>query len=203
MSDAQFWDRIARKYAKSAIKDMDSYEETLRRVASYLRRDSRMLEAGCGTGTTALKLAPLVRDYVATDISAGMIEIAREKAAAEGAAVDFRVAPADARDLGPFDVVFNSSLLHLVPDQGATLAAFHDALEPGGLLIAKVPCVGEMSWFLRPAIRVMQAFGRAPFLRYQTAPELIAAVEAAGFDIVESSELPKGKPIRFIVARKR
>jgi ubiquinone/menaquinone biosynthesis C-methylase UbiE len=39
---------------------------------------------GCGTGTTALKLAPSLGRIMATDISGEMIAIAREKARAEG-----------------------------------------------------------------------------------------------------------------------
>jgi ubiquinone/menaquinone biosynthesis C-methylase UbiE len=82
--DAQFWDRAARKYATDPIADIAGYERTLERTRHYLKGDETAFEFGCGTGTTALKLAPFVQRIVATDISAEMIAIAREKAKAEG-----------------------------------------------------------------------------------------------------------------------
>ena len=83
-SDAQFWDRIARKYATDPIADIAGYERTLERTRHYLRSTRSSFEFGCGTGTTALKLAPSVGRIIATDISDEMIAIAREKAKAEG-----------------------------------------------------------------------------------------------------------------------
>lgn len=77
---SEFWDGIARKYAARPIKNMPAYERTLERAQSYLAAGDHALEVGCGTGTTALKLAPHVRHITATDVSAEMIAIAREKA---------------------------------------------------------------------------------------------------------------------------
>ncbi|TIX46041.1 MAG: class I SAM-dependent methyltransferase, partial [Mesorhizobium sp.] len=81
-SDARFWDRSSRKYAMGAIADQAGYERTLDRTRALLEPGDRVLELGCGTGTTALRLAGDVQDYLATDISAGMIAIANEKHAA-------------------------------------------------------------------------------------------------------------------------
>jgi ubiquinone/menaquinone biosynthesis C-methylase UbiE len=55
---ARFWDRIARKYAADPIADMAGYEATLQRVQGLLSTEQDVLEIGCGTGTTALRLAP-------------------------------------------------------------------------------------------------------------------------------------------------
>ena len=78
-SDARFWDRTSRKYAKAAISDQAGYERTLERTRALLGPDDRVLELGCGTGTTALRLAGDVQSYCATDISAEMIAIAEKK----------------------------------------------------------------------------------------------------------------------------
>ena len=80
-TDAQFWNKIARRYAANPVKDMSSYEQTLERAGSYLHADDSVLELGCGTATTALILAPQVTQYTATDIADEMIAIGREKAA--------------------------------------------------------------------------------------------------------------------------
>ena len=82
-SDTRFWDRAARKYAKGAIADQAGYERTLGRTLALLNAGDRVLELGCGTGTTALRLAGKVHDYLATDVSAEMIAIARERYGAE------------------------------------------------------------------------------------------------------------------------
>jgi ubiquinone/menaquinone biosynthesis C-methylase UbiE len=79
MASAIFWDKAANKYAASKIADMGGYEETLTRTRSFLHAEDHLHEIGCGTGSTALKLAPFVRQLTATDISGGMLAIANEK----------------------------------------------------------------------------------------------------------------------------
>ena len=59
-ADARFWDKSARKYAAAPIKDMEGYDRTVDRTRQLLRDTDTVLELGCGTGTTALKLAPHV-----------------------------------------------------------------------------------------------------------------------------------------------
>lgn len=78
-NDAHFWDRAARKYAADPIADMAGYERTLERTRQHLKGSDTVFEFGCGTGTTALRLAGSVERIVATDISGEMITIAREK----------------------------------------------------------------------------------------------------------------------------
>ena len=74
-----FWDRAARKYAKSPIGNVPAYEKTMERVQSHLSPTDHVLEVGCGTGSTAILLAPFVAEYRGTDISNEMIQIANEK----------------------------------------------------------------------------------------------------------------------------
>ena len=80
VNDARFWDRIATKYAADTIADMAGYERTLARTRDFLDGGQTAFEFGCGTGTTALGLAPFVARMVATDISGNMIAIARQMA---------------------------------------------------------------------------------------------------------------------------
>ena len=75
---AEFWDRTARQYAADPIADPAGYETTVRRVQALLSPRHSVLELGCGTGTTALRLAPFAGQLLATDVSAGMIAIAQE-----------------------------------------------------------------------------------------------------------------------------
>jgi ubiquinone/menaquinone biosynthesis C-methylase UbiE len=206
-NDARFWDRIARKYANDRIADMAGYERTLERTRHYLESDDTAFEFGCGTGTTALKLAPFVRRIVATDISSEMVAIAREKAEAEGQDnAEFEVATPDAVAWpdGAFDVALGFNVLHLVAAREATLKGIHRLLKPGGLFISKTPCLKEMNPVIRMAVPVMQVFGKAPYVTSFSEDELEREIAAPGFEIIERARHgSRGKdPRPFLVARK-
>ena len=208
-SDARFWDRISRKYAKDAIADLGGYERTLDRTRALLKPDDQVLELGCGTGSTALRLAGDVRSYLATDLSAGMIAIAKEKQAASAIAdLDFQIATAEASMLeaGRFNAVLGFNYLHMVRDVPGTLRRIHALLAPSGLLISKTPCLGDMtpllSLVLLPAMR---AIGMAPYVSVLRQAELCELVSSTGFDILATeNHATKGNDRRpCIVARKR
>ncbi|MEO0744182.1 MAG: class I SAM-dependent methyltransferase [Pseudomonadota bacterium] len=205
--DQTFWDKTAPKYAQQPISNMQAYEETLARTVSYLHPDNRLLELGCGTGGTALRLAPHVHSIVATDFSAGMIAQAQDRDPADN--VTFLQADAFSPDLEPgvFDVIVGFNLFHLVKDPRGVYARIHDLLAPDGLFISKTPCIGERSlgWkfgALRLAIPVMQFFGKAPFVNYEKIDGLEQDITAAGFRIVETGNYPVRPPNHFVVARK-
>lgn len=199
-----FWDQAAAKYAKSKIGDMPAYEATLDRIRSYLGPDMTMLEFGCGTGSTALILAPLVKRIIGTDISGEMCRIATGKAAANSIGnVEFRKAGAfDPQPEGPFDLVFGSSILHLIQGWPNTLTQLMPHVKPGGLLITKTPCVAEANILIRMAIPVMQFVGIAPFVQRLKVTEVDAEIEKAGYGIIETGQFQKGLPSRFVVARR-
>ena len=204
-TESGFWDRIAEKYAAQPVKDPEAYEHTLERTRAYLSPGDRVLEVGCGTGTTALKLGPSVGAMTGTDFSDGMIEIARHKAEEQGAAnVDFRCADVrgSTEEQGRHDAILAFNLLHLLRDPAAAIARIHGGLRPGGVFISKTVCLGGKGWLFWPMIAVMQLFGRAPhvgFLSIRTLEEMIAG---AGFEIVETGTFPASPPARFVVAGK-
>lgn len=201
----KFWDRIADKYASRPIKNEDAYQQTLARTRSYLSRSDRVLEVGCGTGSTALLLADAVDQIVATDISANMIAIAQGKATADGVDnVAFRTMDlqAAADPDAPFDVVMALNLLHLTEDLDGALTNLHRQVREGGLLISKTVCMAEVGRFWRLVLPVMQMLGKAPFVRFLTIPELEQAIERAGFQIIETGNYPVSPPNRYVVARK-
>lgn len=203
-----FWNRIARKYASDPIADLPGYEATVRRVAELLKPDQAVLEWGCGTATTALRLAAGTRDYLATDLSPEMIAIAREKLAGQ-ASLPLRLAIADAVGQvhrgASVDAVLAFNLLHLLPDLQQSLAKLLVPLKPGGLFISKTACVGEMNPLIsRLAIPLARLLGKAPPLLIFQEPTLLLALQGQGLRI-EAVERhgSKGKDIRvFVVARK-
>lgn len=207
-SDARFWDQISRRYAKDAIADQGGYERTLERTRALLRPDDHVLELGCGTGSTALRLAGDVQRYLATDISAGMIAIAREKLSASPVpALAFEVATADdsIRETGQFNAVLGFNYLHLVRDVPGTLRRIHALLAPEGLFISKTPCLGDMNPLLSLALPGMRLIGKAPYVSVFRLAELRERVSAAGFEILTAeNHASRGNDRRpFILARKR
>lgn len=207
-NDARFWDRSARKYAAAPIADMAGYERTLERTRHYLKSDHVVFEFGCGTGTTALKLASYVGRIVATDISSEMIAIAREKADVEGCLkAAFEVATPDAAHWPDetFDVALGFNVLHLVAAREAALRGVHRLLKTGGIFISKTPCLKEMNPIVPIAVRVMQAFGKAPYVAFFSARDLEREMAAVGFEILECARhASRGKDARpFLAAKKR
>jgi SAM-dependent methyltransferase len=205
---ARFWDRTAARYAADPIADPAGYEATLQRVQGLLSPDQQVLELGCGTGTTALRLAPFTRRLRATDVSARMIDIAREKLAARPVPqLSFEVADAEAAigAGGEFDAVLAFNLLHLVTDLDQALAMARQTLRPGGLLITKTACIAEMNPLIPYlALPLMRAIGNAPHALCFKADALRAAIARQGMEIVTVERHgTRGRDFRvFIVARK-
>lgn len=206
-SDARFWDRSSKSYARSRISDQAGYERTLERAGALLKPADSVLELGCGTGTTALRLAGGVESYLATDISAGMIAIAQEKLAANPiTGLVFRAATAEAlaSEATRFGAALGFNYLHLVRDLAGTLSSVHALLAPGGLFISKTPCLGDMNPLIKLALPLMQMIGKAPYAGVFSAQKLGDLIAAAGFEVLSTERhASKGKDSRpFIVARK-
>lgn len=205
-----FWDNAAEKYAKAPIADMKAYEYTLERTKSYLTKEDHVLELGCGTGSTALLLAPEVAHITASDISNNMVEVGHRKASADGVSnISFIASDIDGPELdtGPFDVVMAHNLIHLLEDTPAVMKRVNQLVKPGGIFISKTVCKpGKGTPFKMRLILLilplMQMLGKAPFVKFMEISELERHVTDAGFKIVETSNHPVAPPSRYIVAKK-
>lgn len=204
MTNPAFWDNIAAKYASRDVSDPMAYEATLDHVRTFLKASDKVLEIGCGTGSTALALAPSVAYMTATDISAEMLKIAQEKLGVTTMDnVGFvRVDAETATPGAPFDAACAFNVLHLVDDLPTTLRHLHSQVKPGGLVISKTPCFKDMAVFVRMIIPVMRLFKKAPPILQFGITELESAFHAAGFTITESRHFGKHRAHRFMVARR-
>ena len=199
-----FWDNIAPKYARKPVADPVAYEQKLTQVRSLLRPTDRVLEIGCGTGSTALRIAGSVSQVTATDMSHGMIRIAQSKLVGDAPAnVSFHQADAiDPMEGGPFDVICAFSLLHLVNDLPLVLSHVRGHLKPGGLFISKTVCLKQTAWPIRIMVRILTAIGIAPHVVSLGEADLVRHLKDAGFSIDRVSYFGKKQVSPFIVARR-
>ncbi len=199
-----FWDNIAPKYAQKPVPDLAAYEEKLARVSSLLRSTDRVLEIGCGTGTTALRLAPCVAHMTATDLASKMIEIAQTKREKE-AVTNVKFCQAEAADTvegHPFDVITAFSLLHLIADIPRVLKSVREQLKPGGLFISKTECLQNRTFLMRALVPVLTAVGIAPRVTVLSTDDLNRLLREAGFEIEQTCYFGNNRSNPFIVARR-
>ncbi|HEY7067360.1 MAG TPA: methyltransferase [Chloroflexota bacterium] len=101
-------------------------------------RGLRVLDAGCGTGNTAVRIAHRYPelDIVGIDLSEASLETARAHAARLEVGANLtlrRLAIEDVRALGGrFDYIVASGVLHHLPDPDAGLRALAEVLAPTG-----------------------------------------------------------------------
>ncbi len=93
------------------------------------------LEAGCGPGILAIRLAKeLGVKVTAFDISEDMIEIARSAAREMGVEVEFRVGDVEKDYFGEFDLVYSTFSLHHWSNPERGLRNLWSMVKPGGYL---------------------------------------------------------------------
>jgi len=207
MSDSEkFWDKSAEKYSKSKISDLESYEKKLAETQSLLNPHMRILEFGCGTGSTAIAHAPFVEHIDAIDISDNMLEIGRGKARdagvenitfTRGTLTEFNAEDASV------DAVLGLSILHLLPDRETTLNEVHRILKPGGYFINSAVCLGDsLLRFIKLISPMAKALGLMPDFFVFTEDELATEITNSGFEIERQWNHDGGGVKVFIIARK-
>jgi ubiquinone/menaquinone biosynthesis C-methylase UbiE len=185
VTSSDFWDRVAPGYSKQPIADTETYARKLAATQALMRPSMAVLEFGCGTGSTALEHARHVAKIDATDVSAAMIAIAEQKARDAGIGnVSFRQAGVEDFEAPDesYDLVLALNLIHLLPDRRAALAKVHRLLKPGGLFVSSTVCLADRLWLLRPVIPVLQWLGKAPYVSFLRAENMLREVTSAGFE---------------------
>ena len=203
----KFWDKTAERYAKSAISDEETYQKKLAETQSFFRPDMRILEFGCGTGTTAIHHAPHVQHVEATDISENMLEIGREKAReagidnitfTRGTLVELKAEDAS------FDAVLGLNVIHLLPDRQAVFEEVARILKPGGIFVSSTTCLGHSFLrFIKLVAPLGKMMGLMPDVFIMTEEELTGEVTHAGFKIERQWHHGRGGIAVFIIARKQ
>ena len=132
-----FWSRIAGVYDLiENIYNGKANARTTDYVASLMSGDDRVLECACGTGMFSVKIAPRVKELVATDFAEGMLK----KAAAKCRKFDnVTVEPGDITSLkyedSSFDKAVAANVIHLLDDPSKAIAELKRVVKPGGTII--------------------------------------------------------------------
>ncbi|GAB3458293.1 class I SAM-dependent methyltransferase [Streptomonospora sediminis] len=130
--------RYAERFAALADSGADVHGEA-RFCAGLLEPGSRVLDAGCGTGRVAIRLAEMGHACTGVDADASMLDQARRRAP-EMVWVEADLAEVGELGLAPgFDMVVAAG--NVIPLLGpgtepAVVAGMAELLRPGGLLVA-------------------------------------------------------------------
>jgi ubiquinone/menaquinone biosynthesis C-methylase UbiE len=203
--ETAFWNKLADKYSRRPISDEATYQKKLDITRKYFKPDMDVLEIGCGTGTTAIAHAPFVGHIRATDLSTRMVEIAKDKAKAEGIDnVTFEALSVDALDVpdASIDAVLAHNILHLLEDKQRAITDIHKMLKPGGVFVTSTACIGDMMLPLRLIIPVGRLLRLFPLVKVFSVAELQESLVNAGFEIDYEWQPKKSAPA-FIICRKR
>ena len=205
MDAEKFWDNAAEKYAKSPIGNEAVYREKLEATQKYFNAESLVLELGCGTGTTSIYHAPLVKHILATDISNSMLEIGRNRAREAGVEnVTFQQATIEnfVAEPASFDIVLALNIIHLIDDPAAAVSKVFTLLKPGGVFVSSTACLGDVRFnYYRILIPIMRLLGKAPPVHYVKRSDLERYFADAGFEIDFQRPRIKGEAAFFIVKK--
>jgi SAM-dependent methyltransferase len=142
--NAEYWD--------TRIGEGNDFVETLiwpvtQRLLE-LQPGQRVLDAACGNGLYARRIAALGVDVVAFDFSANLIQLARERLTPHSSLITYHVLDATdepallALGEGTFDAAMCNMALFDIADVGPLLRALSRLLRPGGRFVFSImhPC---------------------------------------------------------------
>ena len=201
----KFWNKIAARYARQPIADLEAYHAKLDATKACLKPDDIILDVGCGTGSLALELSTCVSEVHAIDLSSEMIKIANQKAADDSVGnVTFHNTTIDRVSFKSetFNAICAYNVLHLVDDRSATLNTILDLLKPGGFFISATACLGESRVPFRFLLPIVKLFGRAPAVQVFGIQELERDLLDAGFVEIKRKKVSSDKTNGFLVAAK-
>ena len=96
-----------------------------------------ILDIGCGGGLLSEPMARLGANVIGADAAARNIPVARLHAEQAGLGIDYRNTTAEALAAQglQFDAILNMEVIEHVADPASYLAACHDLLKPGGIML--------------------------------------------------------------------
>ena len=117
------------------------------------------LDVGCGAGLLAEPLARLGAQVTAVDAAPELIEVAKDHAAGQGLAIDYRAVGVEAVE-GKFDLVTAMEVIEHVAEPQEFIDSLGRRLADGGLLILSTP--NRTAWSKLLTITLAEGFGQIP-----------------------------------------
>jgi ubiquinone/menaquinone biosynthesis C-methylase UbiE len=152
--DRVFAGAFAEEYARKHGKIAEKFgHEVAQELVQRGFQAGRVLDAGCGFGTTAIVLAQAFpqSQVVGIDLSEPLLALAVRAAQADGLGERATFEKADVQQIpyddGGFDVVVNVQMLHIVDDPVAMLNELERVLAPDGFLFLADIRRSWVGWF--------------------------------------------------------
>ena len=184
----QQFGQVAANYSTSAVhaKGADLAEMV---KAAALTGQERVLDAGCGTGHTALTFAPLVTQVIAVDFTEGMLAQGRLLAQERGLTnLDFRFADVETLPFSAaeFDLVVSRYSAHHWPHPVRALQEFLRVLRPGGAFILS-DIVSYDDYTCDTYLQAIELLRDPSHVRDHTVNQWLTMLTTAGFADVQVS----------------
>lgn len=196
-----YWERHAKRYDRSTRFLSRPVPRMLELAVEAARGKARVLEVAAGTGLVTTAIAPVVGELVATDYAGEMVKQLEGRVRDAGLA-NVLCEQADIHALrydgASFDAAFAANVLHLVPDLEGALASLRRVLRPGGVLVA--PTYLHEETIGAAVLSRLFALTGFPGRRRFTSATLPAAIEEAGFTVVQAETIPGPFPIGYVAA---
>jgi len=210
-----FWSKLAATY--DSVIDRQLGGRTRWLLRDRLTREvalGRAVEFGCGTGFFTPALAAKAEQLLATDVSEGMLQVAKEQVEAPN--VTFGVEDCQRTSLpdASVDTAFMALVIQFT-DPPMTLAEMHRILKPGGvLLIANLdpfalPPLARLRFLVRVLYHGITAYRLKPPKSFGrnvlTKNQLVNLLAAAGFRVevaeaVNDTSRVSNVPVEYVRA---
>lgn len=135
-----YWNLRSNGFSSSVREELADRGEMISKELCQnldLERGSRVLDLGCGPGLFSILMARMGMDVIGVDYSQGMVDTARENAAAEELEIEFM--KMDAQELGfddgVFDAVVSRNMFWALPEPERCYSEVSRVLKHGGKVL--------------------------------------------------------------------
>lgn len=176
------FNQVAANYSTSSVHAKGRDLEEMVKAVPLTGRE-QVLDAGCGTGHTALAFAPHVAQVVGVDFTEGMLAQGRQLAADRGLTnVEFRLGDVEKLPFAgaQFDLVVSRYSAHHWPHPRTALHEFKRTLKPGGTFLLN-DIVSFDDFTADTYLQAVELLRDPSHVRDHTVMQWTAMLTAAGF----------------------
>ena len=174
LRNKHYYDEFSATYERHRHEGYHAFidELTTELVSRYMSQETRLLEAGCGTGLILNRLVPHAKLAVGVDLSSGMLRRASGKSlkVVQGSVSELPFADA------AFDIVCSFKVLAHVEQIELAMRELTRVLRPGGYLLAEFYNTLSLRYLIkrlkRPTAIAEDVNDEAVYTRYDSLPQI-------------------------------